>query len=179
MAEKYVLTNSRGDNLQVSKKFVYSCNVFKNMFEDLGEDTREELLELPITDMHDFGILKEFTDFFEILDNLSMENELGDTMTLLEYFDKYFSENENELAKNYFHKNIEFPHSNKLVEMYGNYKLITFLNMNRFFDNVKITKAICVCIVCFITKIQNQGEKANLEESKEVDNMINKILEAI
>lgn len=50
----------------------------------------EELLELPITDMREFGILKEF---FEILDNLSMKNELGDTMTLLEYF------SENELAK--------------------------------------------------------------------------------
>ena len=37
--------------------------------------------------------------------------------------------------------------------MYRNYKLITFIN------NVKITKAICICIVCFITKIQNQGKK--------------------
>lgn len=174
MDNNYTITNSKQDKLSVSKEFVMSCNVFKNLFEDLGTNSNEE--SLPITDTFDFEIVKEFANFFDTLYKLSIKNESEEEMSFVDYLDKYYDE----IAKNYFHKNISFPLSNKLVNLYRIYKgkndmFTKFLNINTFFDNETITKAICICIGCFIRDIENENEKAKKEEREDVDNMIETI----
>jgi hypothetical protein len=165
----YTFTNSNGKKLKASYDFVNSCEVFVNMFEDLGIGADTFGDDIPITDIYNFDDVEQMLVFFDTINSLQVKNENGDEMSYLDFMINHHDE----LGKNYFHINVDPPYCDKILEMYRQYRdselLIKFINMNTFFNNLKLTRAIELCILVFI-------RKGGDEDNDEIEEMIATII---
>ena len=151
----YTLKNTYG-TISVSDRFVNSCKVFTNLFEDTENWDNSE--PLTITDSYHIDDVKTFVAFYDELDALEVELDDGECVSYLDYIVRH----REEFIKNYTNKNKEPPHCDKVLDIYEHYTGETiqkFINMDTFFDNEKIIRGIMLCITVFI--LSGDKEKTN------------------
>jgi len=142
----YTLKNTYG-TLSVSDKFVNSCKVFTNLFEDTGNHDNSD--PLIITNSYDIDLVKRFVGFYDELDALEVELDNGEIVSYLDYIVTY----REEFIKNYTNMNREPPQSEKVMAIYQNYTpetIQSFIKVDTFFDNEKLIRGIMLCIAVFM-----------------------------
>jgi len=142
----YTLRNTYG-TISVSDKFVNSCKVFTNLFEDT--ENCDNLEPLTITDSYDINDVKQLANFYDELDALSVELDNGDNISYLEYITTH----QQEFIQTYTNMRRKPPHCKKVMEIYqcyGSAKLQEFIQLDSFFNNQKLIRGIMLCIVVFI-----------------------------
>lgn len=142
----YTLKNTYG-TLSVSDRFVNSCKVFTNLFEDTKN--YHNSVPLMITNSYNIDDVKHFVSFYDQLDALEVELDNGEFVSYLDYIVTH----REEFIKNYTNMNREPPQCEKVMAIYQNYTPETiqnFIKLDTFFDNEKLIRGIMLCITVFI-----------------------------
>lgn len=150
----YTITNGT-ESVEVTARFVNSCEFYSNMFEDLGVDDPETPLLL--SDIFDFSVFKEELEFFNEFDELEVTSDKEEKMSILDYM--YY--NKGEFQKRYAHKKTPIPHEKKILKIYNSYgqdKLKGFLQINKYLNNKRIALGIMLCIMVYIFNNPNDSE---------------------
>ena len=144
----YILKSSHGQ-IKAPAEFINSCTTFTSMFEDIGSvDNDEPIL---ITDNFTFKEVNQYIKLFMNLDTLKVSNDSGVEMSYL----KYIIDFREEFIKNYTNKNIDPPHCECLYEIYndlGEENIVKMLELDGFFNNLKLRRGIMLLIAAFIRK---------------------------
>ena len=139
-----------GDNeIKAPKEFVASCITFTSMFEDTGGIDNTECL--PITDMFTQDEVNQYIKLFMDMNSLRVSNDAQVEMSYLDYIIDY----REEYIKNYTNKNRDPPHCDGLFEIYnevGEENLTKMLQIDGFFNNLKLRRGIMLLIAAFIRK---------------------------
>ena len=138
------------------KEFVLSCTTFTSMFEDTGESDNN--IPIPITDLFSIDEVNQYIKLFMDLNSLKVLNKEKVEISYLDYIIDYREE-----FINYFTKtNRDPPHCERLFEIYnevGEENLTKMLQIDGFFNNLKLRQGIMLLIAAFIRK--GSEEKVN------------------
>lgn len=134
-------------SVKVSPEFVFSCEVFTNMFEDTGDNNNSE--SIPITNKISEEDLKMYIQFFEDINSIKVKNNSNNLISYLDYIIDY----REEYIENYTNKNVDPPYTEKVYEMFtSKYKenVSKIFEIDKFLNNKKIIRGIMLCIAISI-----------------------------
>jgi len=133
------------NNIQAPQEFVYSCETFTNMFEDIGVEN----VIIPITNIFKHDEIVLYIKLFMDLYSLKVTNNAGTEMSYLDYIIDY----RNEYIENYTNRDVDPPHCNQLFQIYnelGEENIVKMLNIDGYFNNLKLQHGIILLIVAYI-----------------------------
>jgi hypothetical protein len=183
MTTEYTLFNEISKpeySVKVSKKFLNSCNVLKNLFEDV-EIQHDEIIPIPI--YYSKNEVQMYIDFFEAMIKLKVKNNAGQEVNYLDYISKF----REEYIENYTNKNLDPPHLDEVYKIFnslGIENIRIIFGLDGYFNNNKIIKGLMLCIVISIRKMdygkeENETEKNFKERQQKSANYIKAITECI
>lgn len=151
----YTLSNS-DYTIKVSPEFVFSCNVFTNMFEDTGiSDNTEPIL---ITTKFSKEELRMYVKFFEDMSSLKVKNNSGSELSYLDYIINF----KEEYVENYLNKNENAPHTDRVYEIFSEIEeenFVKIIDIDQYYDNKKIISGIMLCFAIYTRKLYNDCYK--------------------
>ena len=157
----YTLENNSG-KIKVSSKFIKSCMVFENLFNDTCDDNTNE--SIPISDNFDLEKIKKMVEFYDVYESFRITTEDGNEISYLDYIIDY----REEYIQKYTALNKDPPLCKEIVDLFNKYEnelIEEFITMDSYFNNKKLIHGIMFCIVAFV----------RVGDEEEVD----KIMEAI
>lgn len=181
MTTFYTLFNEKSNySVDVSPEFLNSCDVFVNLFEDVGIQ-HDEIIPIPI--YYSENEVKMYINFFEDMIKLKVKNNAGQEINYLDYIIKF----REEYIKNYTNKNLDPPHLDEVYKIFnslGIENIRIIFGLDGYFNNNKIIKGLMLCIVISIRKMdyekeENETEKMFKERQQKSTNYINAITEYI
>ena len=161
----YKLKNDSGI-IEVSSKFINSCLVFENLFNDTCDDNSTEAI--PISDGFNLENIKKMAEFYDKYDSFRVTTENGDEVSYLDYIIDY----REEYIQKYTALNKDPPLCKEIVDLfnqYGNDLMEEFITMDAFFNNKRLIHGIMFCIVAFV----------RIGEESEVDSIMEAIMEKL
>lgn len=176
MAANYTLTN-KDYKITVSEKFVYSCEIFKNLLEDTGDNNDNN--DIPIMNNFTEDEFRMYINFFEDMSNLKVETKAGNIVSYLDYVSNF----REEYIENYTNKNLDPPHTNEVYKIFnnlGDQNIKKLIELDIYYNNTKIIKGIMLCIAISIRKLDAPKEDDETEEEfKERENKSQSYIKAI
>lgn len=174
MANNYTL-NHKDYKITASEEFVYSCELFKNLFDDIEDDTNI----IPITNNFSEEEIKMYIKFFEDMSKLKVENKAGYSISYLDYISKF----REEYIENYTNKNLDPPHTEEVYKIFtdlGDQNVKKIFEIDGYYNNTKIIKGIMLCIAISIRKLDAPKEDDETEEAfKQRENKSQSYIKAI
>lgn len=138
------------------KVFVTSCSTFTCMFEDTGNVSNSE--PIPITELFSVDEVYQYIELFIVLYVLKVSDEENNDISYLDYM----INNREDFITKYTDKNKDPPHCELLFEIYkqiGEDSLSKMLEIDGYFNNLRLRKGIILLILAFIRK--GDAEKAD------------------
>jgi hypothetical protein len=161
----YTLSSPLGE-VSAPKPFIDACITFTSMFEDIGNNSADE--PIPITDMYSVQQVKDYIQLFMDIYNLKINIDSGEIVSYPDYIINHYDE----FLQNYTNKNVDPPHCQELIEIfikYGSEKITELLELDGFFNNMKLRRGVMLIIVAYI----------RLGEEDKIDNALGKIMEVL
>jgi hypothetical protein len=157
----YKLENVHG-SFAASRDFVLCCEVYKNMFEDIGEADEDEVLIY--TNDFDPIMVEKYYSFFEEMNALKVKTKYGEEIPYTQYISEYYSE----LNQNWIYRNEKPPHYDALIEIYRKYFGETkeifnyFHRLHNFFVNKYIIRSMYFLTAIFVKFAANEREESKI-----------------
>ena len=165
MQATYTLTSPFGE-ITAPKPFIEACITFTSMFEDIGDCGVD--VPIPITDMYSIQQVQEYIQLYMDIYNLKIEIKSGEKVSYPDYIIDHYDE----FLENYTNKNVDPPHCQELMNIfikYGGEKITKLLELDGFFNNMKLRRGIMLIIVGYI----------RLGEEDKIDNAFSKIMQVM
>lgn len=166
--------NSTGAFENVPSSFTSSCEIMKNMLEDVDTDEIDEDTTFPWNIPEDFDIenVKKLIDFYTRIDDLTIEVSTHDENVSdhIPYLDYLLNQRE-DFIKKYTNQNVDPPHCETILGIFNEYDkeipkkdaddsedhggepkryFNEFMTMEKYFNNKKLRQAFMLCIVVYI-----------------------------
>jgi hypothetical protein len=158
----YTLSNAHG-SFTASSEFVVNCDVYKNMFEDIGEPEEGEVLTF--SDDFDPKIVENYCRFFEEVHALKgPTNDDGEVP-----YTEFISEYKEEIKKNWLYKNEKPPLCDELVAIYRKYFRENKTNytdfekiLEDFFMNSRVLRSMYFLTAIFVRFAATEEEEQEI-----------------
>ena len=165
MQTTYTLTSPLGE-ISAPKPFIEACITFTSMFKDIG-DWRVDV-PIPITDRYSVQQVQDYIQLYMDIYNLKINTKSNKQVSYPDYIIDHYDE----FLEKYTNKNVDPPHCQELMNIfikYGGEKISDILELDGFFNNMKLRRGVMLIIVAYI----------RLGEEDKIDNAFSKIMQVM